>query len=406
MLYQLCSELRRRDLPAYMFFPYLQKGKSPVHANYVKYHVPYVEAVVDKPENILVLPETQSEYYGSVRHIRKIFWWLSVDNYLTHLGELFQFFFTDLTQVNLQRQVYLLTPDAQMEHWVQSEYARQYVQLNQVPERQIYFVGDYLRTSEHLGGTLEHTERQDVIVYNPAKGLEFTQQIMQAAPDLKWQPIKDMTPQQVQAALAQAKVYIDFGNHPGQDRIPREAAVAGCCIITGWRGSAANDIDIPIPQKYKFADKSDSIPAIIACIRECLSAYAVHIADFAEYRQMILGQRAKFRADVAAALPDKAQRQHRQHVVLGRGAHLGALLTALLKEREDLSIDGIWADDSQYTNVECEGHDIPVWSLSDVVFLYREERIQYILLEREEQEKGAMLSQAGIPQQALGWLSW
>jgi len=43
------------------------------------------------------------------------------------------------------------------------------------------------------------------------------------------------------------KLYVDFGKHPGKDRMPREAAVHGCCIITGRRGAAGNPFDIPIP---------------------------------------------------------------------------------------------------------------------------------------------------------------
>ena len=33
------------------------------------------------------------------------------------------------------------------------------------------------------------------------------------------------------------QVYIDFGHHPGQDRLPREAVQCGCVVITGTRGS-------------------------------------------------------------------------------------------------------------------------------------------------------------------------
>jgi len=39
------------------------------------------------------------------------------------------------------------------------------------------------------------------------------------------------------------QVYIDFGHHPGQDRLPREAVQCGCVVITGKRGSG-NQINI------------------------------------------------------------------------------------------------------------------------------------------------------------------
>lgn len=63
-----------------------------------------------------------------------------------------------------------------------------------------------------------------------------------------------MTTQQIIKILDESMVYIDFGNHPGKDRIPREAALRNCIVMTNKSGSAANDIDIPIPAEYKFSE--------------------------------------------------------------------------------------------------------------------------------------------------------
>ena len=52
------------------------------------------------------------------------------------------------------------------------------------------------------------------------------------------------------------KVYLDFGYHPGKDRMPREAALFNNCIITNKKGSAKNKLDIPINDKYKFEEKN------------------------------------------------------------------------------------------------------------------------------------------------------
>ena len=82
---------------------------------------------------------------------------------------------------------------------------------------------------------------------------------MKAFPNLHWKAIENMSTEEVAELLNRSKVYIDFGNHPGKDRFPREAAISGCCIITGQRGAAANDIDVMIPRSYKFPDKTSSI---------------------------------------------------------------------------------------------------------------------------------------------------
>lgn len=58
---------------------------------------------------------------------------------------------------------------------------------------------------------------------------------MKKARELNFKPIINMTRDEVIRELQRAKVYIDFGNHPGKDRIPREAAILGCCAIVGKR---------------------------------------------------------------------------------------------------------------------------------------------------------------------------
>jgi len=64
-----------------------------------------------------------------------------------------------------------------------------------------------------------------------------------------------MPREEVIKLLQKAKVYIDFDYHPRKDRLPREAAILGCCVITRKRGSAKFFEDVPIPDEYKFEDK-------------------------------------------------------------------------------------------------------------------------------------------------------
>ena len=121
--------------------------------------------------------------------------------------------------------------------------------------------------------------------------------MIEAAPDLNWVPLEDMSNEEVRGKLKTSKVYIDFGDHPGKDRFPREAAISGCCVITGKRGSAAYD-DVPIPEEYQFEDSVTSIPAIVETIRECLVDYDRRMRDFDGYRSTIKAEKNKFIEDV------------------------------------------------------------------------------------------------------------
>ncbi|HOL22470.1 MAG TPA: hypothetical protein PLQ41_06420, partial [bacterium] len=118
------------------------------------------------------------------------------------------------------------------------------------------------------------------------------------ASNIKFVPLISMSRMQVIETLKKAKVYIDFGNHPGKDRIPREAAIMGCCVITGKRGSAAYFEDVPIPEKYKFEDKKENIPKIIERIRDCLENYNERYKDFDNYREIIRKEPEKFVEDM------------------------------------------------------------------------------------------------------------
>jgi len=135
-------------------------------------------------------------------------------------------------------------------------------------------------------------------LYNPKKGFEFTKELINYSNDLKWIPIQNMTTQEVHELLKESKVYIDFGNHPGKDRFPREAAISGCCIITGKKGSAAYYDDVPIADCYKFDDSNENIPHIVNKIKECMEKYDTKIYDFSYYREFILNEYEIFEKDV------------------------------------------------------------------------------------------------------------
>ena len=113
-----------------------------------------------------------------------------------------------------------------------------------------------------------------------------------------WVPIVNMTNEEVVDLLKTSKVYIDFGNHPGKDRFPREAAYCGCCNITGKTGSANYFEDVKIKDSYKFDDLEKSIPSIIRTIESCLEDFEKHQKEFDVYRSMIKDEKSSFEKDV------------------------------------------------------------------------------------------------------------
>ena len=305
LCHQLVSQLIKFGLDAYMIYLETAMGdfnsENPVDDFYKKYHLPYTFDLEDNPKNILILSETCHNIYYKPQNIRKIFWWMSVDNYIKNISNLISNRVNNALSEPMPKFFYFQPEETATEHWVQSEYARQFVTLNGVPQESIYAVEDYLNpTFLKNFAQIDFSKKENIVAFNPLKGMEITQQLIEFAPDIKWVPIKNMTPEQVQNLLALSKVYIDFGNHPGKDRIPREAALSGCVVITGKNGAAANDIDINIPAEFKFGMES-TFKSIIGKIRDVFENFDENYLKQQSYRERILDDKPRFIEEIKTA---------------------------------------------------------------------------------------------------------
>lgn len=268
----------------------------------------YVEEIEDNEANVLIIPENFSNHVFKFQHIRRVLWWLSVDNYFLQFDFHFQ---TASKTKKLKRSVRkafngfpynqlqkLKKPSVVTLHLVQSQYAYDFLQANGFAP--VAWLSDYINTT--IAANDAAVEKKDQILYNPMKGKEFTESLMALAPDIRWIPLQKMTPQQIASLMAESKIYVDFGHHPGKDRIPREAALNGCIVITNRKGAAGNSKDLPIPNHYKFEENNRNKEHIVSKIRFCLANYASLKNDFAPYRERILAEEHIFEDELKAVL--------------------------------------------------------------------------------------------------------
>jgi hypothetical protein len=89
------------------------------------------------------------------------------------------------------------------------------------------------------------------------------------------------------------------------DRLPREAALAGCVVITNREGAAANDEDVPLPTRFKFHDFN--VEGIHALLKDCCRGgcdgggggrHAEYVERMGPYVEWILGQEGRMKACV------------------------------------------------------------------------------------------------------------
>lgn len=293
LLHQAACKLRQLGVDAEIYY-YIPFEGNPVAPRFEKYAVPWVARLEDGAGSVVIVPEAASYLLYRFPAAVKVLWWLSVDNfYASRRG--WRSWLKRLTGIRY----YDFGRMDRLIHAVQSHYASDHLAKKGMADA--VFLSDYLGSDFITNATGEaDVAKDDVVLYNPRKGVEFTQELMASAPEVEFFALDGMTPLQLSEKMRRSKVYIDFGNHPGKDRIPREAAVSGCCVITGLQGSAAYHEDVPVPARYKFDQGKRDFSAIRQCIADIFANYAERRHDFDEYRRMIMAEEAKFDADLQA----------------------------------------------------------------------------------------------------------
>ena len=297
LLHQLCYGLRNHGINAMMYYyEYSAERGNPVPSCYEGYKNPYVTDYEESESDSVVIPETKPVYLKTIQKAKKFFWWLSVDNYYVATARSFgrklgftrkqaYFFKEKIHLIDYTR--YLLKND--VIHLVQSEYAKQNALGLGVPESRIHMLSDYINPVfiDNARRNMKKYKRENLVLYNPRKGFKFTKKLMKKMKEVKWIPLQGFSREEMSDIMLKAKVYVDFGNHPGKDRIPREAAISGCCIVTGKDGSAFYQKDVNIPEEYKFDKTDDNIPQIVHTIYRLINNYDGSIDEFDEYRCQI-----------------------------------------------------------------------------------------------------------------------
>lgn len=325
LLHQLVGFLNDHGREAYIVYEGfgLKGNKECLLKQYNCYNVKVATEVPDTEESIVVLDEGFLYLASQFKKATLVFWWLSVDNYFLDQIQMPFVSWRDMAlwgwkhlfhtiKVRLHYLKARITgEDGACPPWYpifslkqltkrncitayQSEYARLF--LEKEGFKNLYPLSDYINTDFTRQQSIL-PEKDNIVLYNPKKGYEYTRKLITAAPSVKWIPLINMKREEVRDAMQRAKVYIDFGNHPGKDRIPREAALNKCCIITGMRGSAGNPTDINIPDTFKFDEKTANINEIVSLIKKIFNDYDNYIQQQAIYREHILKEKDVFEAE-------------------------------------------------------------------------------------------------------------
>lgn len=296
LLHQLVHQLRGMGCDAYIcYYPF--GGLYSCPAPYADYDAPQ-SAFVDDPNVFVIVPETSTWIVRDLKKAKSAVWWLSVDNYFlakreSSLQDAWMYFYS-LLQNRLP--LFLLRKKI---HFAQSFYAKKFLLEHGL---QALDLSDCLG-SAHLFFPVQDggCKKENIVAYNPRKGMKRMRLLIERLPDFRFVPILNMSAEQVRSLLSRAKVYVDLGHHPGKDRPPREAVMAGCCVFTNRRGSAAFYEDIPIPDFYKIDDEVWNYWGVLAeKIEYVFNNYGRCKSDFDGYRDTVAREPLVFDSQIRA----------------------------------------------------------------------------------------------------------
>ena len=283
-LHQLAGALRAKGVDAAIVYYPTGSDRHTVPEPYRHYNVAVVTGVEDQPTSIVVIPEVATSLAWRFRLARKAIWWLSVDNYFKWR--------------HINPGPSILEPHLDIWHLCQSCYAQDFIAQNQAGPS--LMLTDYLTGDVFTPGPAEN--RVPAIAYNPKKAPATTQRLIAQDPHRVWLPLQHLDKESLAELLRQVRIYVDFGPHPGRDRIPREAALCGAVVITGQKGAAAFSGDVILPERFRINEQAPDFDArVLALIDELLhddDAFLTASTQQQPYRDWINGNRDAFMAEV------------------------------------------------------------------------------------------------------------
>lgn len=310
LAHQLVDYLRDKGKEAYICYVRDCKvvtDKAEVTKEYTRYNIKISNEVVDISDNVLIIPETYLYFIPQFRNIKICVWWMSVDHAIERLGfddslHYSKSFFDKLRVIKHFRDYKgkytikdLKNEDYRLTHFYQATYIQQFLYglgLNRVIRLTDYINPDILNNVD------TSKNKEDIILYNPVKGIEYTSNVMKVLPGFKFVALKGFNREQLNDIFDRAKLYIDFGSFPGKDRLPREAAIHNCCIITGKFGASKYFEDVPIDSKYKFDMNHANYHEIKDCVEDVLQNYDSRINDFEYLRETIKHEQENFYREI------------------------------------------------------------------------------------------------------------
>lgn len=286
-LHQLRYYMDKTGLDAYLVYFCIKENTNPIPSRYLIYEpkIKKIDEINDIKTNYIIVPESSSIILNDYKNAIKCIWWLSVKFYDNTPKDII-WKTKDLIRVYILGQKSKNPFNFSIKDCINlcgSKYAFDFLKKKRIKNRR-YLVEPI--SKQFLDSKItESYERNNVILYNPSKPSETTTKLL-ACSEFSFKPLKNMDINQLIETYLHAKLYIDFGDFGGPERIPKETIFFGCNILVGYKNAAKNNFDVAIPKTYKIKE-TNNLEAIKLLIKNNLKNYDTNFHDFDQFRLKI-----------------------------------------------------------------------------------------------------------------------
>ena len=283
-IHQLVRELNKIDnVHARILYVHWDGKDIPQPREYFHYGCEYVVSLPKDFKGCVIFPEVYGNWAVNPEYDDCIVAmnWAGVDVYDWNVPE-------------NERGIYLQRKD--MIHIARSKYAVDYLTKKGLKNIEVACT-----VADVFFKDFEEIERGNTVLYNGVqfKLTPFQKMVMTIAKEdynIQFAPLTRYTREQMINLFRRSKLYIDFGEFSGRERIPREAVLCGCCVLTSRLGCAGYYEDVAIQDEYKF--NADEVWRAVDKIQYVLQNYNECKSDFDCYRESLKHDREVYPSQV------------------------------------------------------------------------------------------------------------
>ncbi len=308
-LHNLCRALGQSGYDASMY--YINPQEEIVGSSYYKaYGVKRLKEIEDTSDSLVIVPETLVPFLFEYKNVGKMIYWLSLPFYFKTPPWKAPFDIK-LFRSLVKCKSYYGYSSGKIEDLKRriSEYAKSKLNIwdgSILHLSNSYLVADYCKSKGVEGYVLHNPirdefydtstvqqEREKIVLFGPKTQRSWMRKASRKLPEFQFIKLKRMPSDQVFELMSKAMAFIEIGKFPGRDRMPREAAMRGCVVITNTRGTAGNDKDFKLTEDYRIVETKRK--EIVRMIEDVATNYEKHYQKQAGFREELIEEKNNFR---------------------------------------------------------------------------------------------------------------